>query len=570
MRGPSPWLLILDNADDESLYFPEPDTTAASLTDCPLSEHIPQSPHGSVLITSRDRRTALQIVGNKPQNVIKVVELTLEDSLDLVRGKLTQRSYDDIELSSFATMLGCIPLALTQACVYIESNESMTVSEYCAKFFGQDTQERLLNKASYDLRRDSDIPNAVITTWRISFEHLKAHHPFTADVLSLLGVLDRQHIPRFLTYLLHQDRLNVDEALSRLLAFCLVRVEVDDEYLELHPLVDIALRSWMKKNDELSNWLKVATMILVQCFPPDLFENAEHWRSGDILLPHAQRVIDTSSKLPAMSGGQLAVLLTYVAMCLDLQYQLEEAAILHQQAIDIATTAWGPQDPWTLSYQSNLAQTFKLQKKFNEAEEILQRFWQFLNSYVALTKAYENLLFQIPNHLWLCLFAQGKDKKAQVMDAHAYKAVVKLRDEDDPQRLRIMNDHASALSYNNNNEEAKKIGVMVVEKQLQILGPSNQTTLYSMKNLAEYLVKAGNLAEATQWIDRVVSIEAKRFPFGHPDRLGPAKTQSSLLRAEKRYSAAEEVLREADRWQSLSAEVIYAGEPEDGPGKSVG
>ena len=547
MRGSAPWLLILDNADDESLYFSDPDTKAANLTSRPLSEHIPQTPNGSVLITSRDKRTALQLVGNQPRNLIKVVELTPEDSLDLVRGRLTQRSYDDTELSSFATMLGRIPLALTQACAYIESNEPMTISEYCAKFFSQDTQERLLNKASYDLRRDSDIPNAVITTWRISFEHLKAHHRFTADVLSLLGVLDRQHIPRFLTYLLDQDRLNVDEALGRLLAFCLVRLEVDDEYLEIHPLVDIALRSWMKENDELSNWLKVATMILVQCFPQDLVENAEHWRLGYILLPHAQRVIDTSSKLPAMSGGQLAVLLTYVAVCLDLQYQLEEAAILHQQAIDIATTAWGPQDSWTLTYQSNLAQTLKIQKKLNEAEEILQRIWQFLNSSVALTEAYEDLLFEIPNNLWICLLAQGKDKEAQAMQAHAYRTVVKFRDEDDSERLRIMNDHALALSYNKNNEEALKIGSMVVKKQLQTLGPYNQMTLHSIKNLAEFLVKAGNLAEAAQWIDRIVSIEAKLFPLGHPDRLGTALTQASLLQAEKRYSAAEEVLREADR-----------------------
>ena len=178
-------------------------------------------------------------------------------------------------------MLGHIPLALTQACAYIESNEAMTVSEYSAKFFtSQDTQERLLDKASYDLRRDRDIPNAVITTWRISFEHLKAHNPFTAAVLSLLGVLDRQHIPRFLTYRLDQDRLNVDEALGQLLALCLVLLEVDNEYLEIHPLVDIALRSWMKANDGLSDWLKVATRILNLCFPQDIYENAEHWPFG--------------------------------------------------------------------------------------------------------------------------------------------------------------------------------------------------------------------------------------------------------------------------------------------------
>ena len=555
MRSHAQWLLILDNADDESLYFSDPNTNSRILdhlkqavdsTSRPLSEHIPQTPNGFVLITSRDKQTALQLVGNQPKNLIKVVELSSKDSLNLIRSRLTQPDYDDTDLSPLATMLGHIPLALTQACAYIEANEPMTISEYCAIFrISQDTQERLFGKASYDLRRVPDIPNAVITTWHVSFEHLKAHDQFAAGVLSFLGVLDRQHIPRFLTYPLDQDQLKVDDALGQLLAFCLVRPEADNKYLEIHPLVEIALRFWMKENDELSHWLEVATQIFNQSFPRDLYENPEQWPLCNELLPHAQRVIDISSKIPTMRGTPLAVMLTYVAICLDVQFQLEEAAIFHQQAIDIAAAEWGPNHPGTLAYQSNLAHTLQTQKKLTEAESIYQRIWQSLNSSVAPPEVYEALRFQIPNNLSRCLYEQGKYKEAQAMNEHAYNAVIEVCDEDDPERHRIMNNRALALSNDNNNEEAEKMGRMVVEKQLRSLGPSNQMTLYSMKNLANYLINAGKLAEATQWIDKVVSVEAKLFPLGHPDRLTTAKLQAFLFREEKRYSAVEEVLREA-------------------------
>ena len=63
-----PWLMILDNADDESQYFHQPEPSCDHLDPPgqptgsairPLSEHIPQSANGYVLATSRDKQTAL-------------------------------------------------------------------------------------------------------------------------------------------------------------------------------------------------------------------------------------------------------------------------------------------------------------------------------------------------------------------------------------------------------------------------------------------------------------------------------------------------------------------------------
>ena len=58
------WLMILDNADDETFLLgraTDPPSQDCSMTreTAPLSRFVPQTPHGSVLVTSRNRLAAL-------------------------------------------------------------------------------------------------------------------------------------------------------------------------------------------------------------------------------------------------------------------------------------------------------------------------------------------------------------------------------------------------------------------------------------------------------------------------------------------------------------------------------
>lgn len=48
------------------------------------------------------------------------------------------------------------------------------------------------------MRRDADTLNAVITILWIYLEHIRYRNSFAAEILSFLGVLERQHIPRYL------------------------------------------------------------------------------------------------------------------------------------------------------------------------------------------------------------------------------------------------------------------------------------------------------------------------------------------------------------------------------------
>jgi hypothetical protein len=65
--------------------------------------------------------------------------------------------------------LDYIPLAITQAAAFISNGAPrMNVSRYLELF--NENESSLLNKDAGDLRRDPEVPNAVIATWQVSFK----------------------------------------------------------------------------------------------------------------------------------------------------------------------------------------------------------------------------------------------------------------------------------------------------------------------------------------------------------------------------------------------------------------
>src|SRR5947209_5150110 len=87
------WLMILDNADDSDVFFDQ--TTSNPVyrgnlvySDPRLINFVPPAPHGTVLVTSRNRTAAYALVGDY-ENIIKVDPLDEGKSLDLMKAKLS-------------------------------------------------------------------------------------------------------------------------------------------------------------------------------------------------------------------------------------------------------------------------------------------------------------------------------------------------------------------------------------------------------------------------------------------------------------------------------------------------
>jgi hypothetical protein len=129
-----PWLMILDNADDESFLFRQaPDLSIQGQSSRggtgPLSRFLPQALHGSILVTPRNQLVAFKLVGNY-HNIIKVNQMSEKDML---KAKFSVDPSMEDDAKRLLKELGYIPLAITQAAAYINSRMTrMTITKYLA------------------------------------------------------------------------------------------------------------------------------------------------------------------------------------------------------------------------------------------------------------------------------------------------------------------------------------------------------------------------------------------------------------------------------------------------------
>jgi hypothetical protein len=207
------WVIIIDNADDSSVFFSLHNRSQAhgannlSQAAEPLSDFLPQSLNGSIIITSRKAALAYDLVGSCA-NIVEVKPMDEGDALALLQKKLSSDA--DEKAAELLQALDYMPLAITQAAAYIEQRAPrMTVSRYLDEVRRSDhDRARLLNKGLRDSRRDGKASNSIIATWQISFEHIRKDMPTAARLLSLMSLsIGRGFRNRFFTINISETRM---------------------------------------------------------------------------------------------------------------------------------------------------------------------------------------------------------------------------------------------------------------------------------------------------------------------------------------------------------------------------
>jgi len=125
-----PWLLVLDNADDADVLLktvlgslsPQDGQQSRNLVSCLL-----QNDKGKILITTRDRRVGERLVTRS--TVISVSSLEAEEAMELLKSRLPEDYWDEINASKITRNLEYLPLSITQAAALISQN-NMSMTDY--------------------------------------------------------------------------------------------------------------------------------------------------------------------------------------------------------------------------------------------------------------------------------------------------------------------------------------------------------------------------------------------------------------------------------------------------------
>ncbi|OAG04890.1 uncharacterized protein CC84DRAFT_1165253 [Paraphaeosphaeria sporulosa] len=407
------WLLVLDNVDDARFLLSgqanrdgQHQTTNAQVVRKPLREYLPHCNRGSILITTRDKGAALQLV--EQRDVIVVEPMNEAQAVALLQKKLDAQG-DSGDVAELAAVLEYMPLAIVQAAAYIwRRAPRCSVAEYLEEFRRSDGGKRsLLNHEAGHLRRDRDAKNSIIVTWQISFEHLRHQKASAAELLSLMSFFDRQGIPETLLHggrgmegpntasnatkrstrkrvkaffsrtksqheVQQEHRNNADDRerfendIGALRDLCLISISADGVTFEMHSLVQLATQTWLIANGTLEQWKQHFISVLCAEFPTGQYEN---WAACQTLFAHAKAALEQRPHDDAFLGDW-ATILYRAAWYAESTGSIADAVSLATESLKAREKMLGHKHEDTIQSIAMVADAYSLGGRWNEAEKM--------------------------------------------------------------------------------------------------------------------------------------------------------------------------------------------------------
>ncbi|RAO74323.1 uncharacterized protein BHQ10_010335 [Talaromyces amestolkiae] len=581
------WILILDNFDDAHFLLDrdrgmqDQVTHENSSAGWLLREYLPQSPNGSILITSRSREAALKLVDQR--DIIAVEPMDEAHALALLKKKLGDvgNTQDIIEL---AAALEFIPLAMVQAVAYIsDPDRGCSIRQYLDNFQKSDRKKiRLLDYEEDQSRRDWEAENSVLKTWQLSFDSIRQSRRSAADLLYLMSFFDGQGIPEAVlrdhhrqgnTELIKGDDADDSEAQSSmtdefnddiliLRRYALISINVDRTTFNMHSLVQLATRRWLEVNGELEKWKQQYIQNLSAVFPTGEYEN---WAQCRVLFPHAKSaakqrpegrdsLVEWASVLykaawydlrkgngaegekmsnQAMKARKMVLGLEHeetlnsiemIALIYLLQGRWKEAEELFVQVTETRKRVLGAEHPGTLASLANLASTYRSQGRWEEAEELS----------VQVTERRKRVLASTYT-------SQGRWEEAEELSVQVTETRKRVLGAEHPDTLASLANLASTYMGQGRWEEAEELNIHVIETRKRVLGTEHPDTLASLANLASTHMGQGRWKEAEELNVRVMETRERVLGTEHPDTLASLANLASTHMGQGRWKEAEEL-----------------------------
>jgi tetratricopeptide (TPR) repeat protein len=294
-------------------------------------------------------------------------EINDETAINMLIMSLVRKGHlleDHGVVMTLLQQLTFLPLAIIQAAAYINGT-GISLTDYVSllKEQEEDTIE-LLSKDFEDEWRYAEIMNPVTMTWLASFNQIRQRESPAAEYLSFMACIDPGDIPP----LLHPPGLSQVkqyDALGVLKAYSFITEQPVNKFLNLHRLVHLATRNWLRKENLLEQWTIKTRARLTGVFPDDDHRNRKLWRE---YLPHARSILQR--KEFDNQGNKRVELQQKVGQCLYRDGRYNEAEVLFLKILENNKETRGQDHPKTLSSIAWVASTHRNQGRWVEAEKL--------------------------------------------------------------------------------------------------------------------------------------------------------------------------------------------------------
>ncbi|KUO02181.1 FxSxx-COOH system tetratricopeptide repeat protein [Streptomyces resistomycificus] len=501
------WLLVFDNA-----------TTPES-----IERLLVNSPVGHVLITTRNEGWAQ--IGER----VEVDVFSRTESIEHLLHRVSAISAEDAD--RVAEALGDLPLAVDQAAAWL--NET-----------GQDASEylELLEPQLATLEAAADVrayPLQVGATWNISIQQLNspvarrllqlcAH--FGADPISFDLVHGKELAEALSEVQPGSDGTAlVSRAIRQLHRYALAKVDRKSRSIQVHRLVQAAVRSSMSEEEQEAA-LRVVRNVLSGARPSEGdVERPGNWSRYNMIWPHLKTPWTKYSL-----DDRIRRLMTEWLRYLRARGEYADAMSLAEELLTIWQKEAGPNDRWTLHLRFEIANVLRFQGWYSRALEIDQDVYERQREALGDDDAHT---LMTAGGLTADLRAVGRVARALEIDRETYERSVDLLGEDHPRALFAANNLAVSMRMAGDCFEAQSVDKDNCDLRALTLGAKHPYTLFSLINLGRDLRSCGEYEASAETLRRVYETAVELGPES-PPALEAAKALAITLRRLDRLDEA--------------------------------
>ncbi|OJJ48680.1 hypothetical protein ASPZODRAFT_140947 [Penicilliopsis zonata CBS 506.65] len=529
------WLLIVDNADDLDLLCGRHQEEG-------LLAFLPVSDDGLTIFTTRHGGVAQHLAGG---DVIEMGKMTRQEAVDLLDKSLVRKSpsYNPEIVTNLLSELEYLPLAITQAAAYINTNKS-SISEYLRLW--QKTEQDAIAIMSTDFgdkTRYQNLTNAVAKTWMVTFNKIVEQDSLAADVLAFISCIEWRAIPYSILPTTHPEA-RLMGAIGTLCSYSFLERREDGTTLDMHRLVHLATRLWVSQSGHEAERRIAALKHLSEVFPSNDYTNREIWR---VYLPHAARL---ASDGQCQDGKEKSELCRKIGQCLYTDGRMKDAVLWLQKSCEWADQNLAQDNLHQLYLQHLLAVAYHANGQVKKAVKLLEC---VVTIHTKVLKENHPSRLASQHELARVYLANGQVKKAIKLLEHVVAIHIKVLKEDHPSRLASQHELAAAYEANGQVKEAVELLEHVVMIEAKVLTEDHPNRLASQHELAIAYQANGQVKEAVKILEHIVTIEVQRLTEDHPNRLA---SQHMLAMAYQDNGQVEEAVKLLEHVVMIEAKAV--------------
>lgn len=541
------WLLIFDNADDLELWKER----SSNYQQEGLRAFLPRNNRGVTLFTTRSNKVAHYLAAT---DVIQIDELDEAKATRVLANSLFREDLlNNIESArGLLERLTYLPLAIVQAASFINEN-GMDLPTYVKLLDGQDQDVLdLLSEDFEDEGRYKSLRNPVATTWLTSFAQIQRDNRLATDCLAFMSCISAKDIP--VSLLPSATELEKQKAIGVLVSYSFVRTRSDGTRLDMHRLVHLATKNWLRSMGSLRLWECFTLRHLAMRLPKYVLSERR------AALPHALQILDLTTNEPPTY--EKADLLSICAQSIHEYNRYREAPGIYRQAIecsevvnghnnfrtlylrlslatnhlylgefqeglsilrevlDVEKRVRGPNSEYTVRLQLAIVGNLRLLDKSEEAEELCETTLKFALDHYSSDDYW---LFAAIEEMALVYLTQGRFHEAEELCCHIIKMVKRSDNPNLPNAWRWMRSAASIVAdsyvYRWKMKEAEELYIDAVETGRKTIGPEHPLVLRDTYQLATVLKAQMRHDEALAMMRECAGLQTKINGRDHHDTL---------------------------------------------------